>query len=208
MKRTQTIYIPQQQLHSLVTTTRRMRARYDFFFVRLRRESQALLDLRNSQRRVQPFRARPTAVQDRVASVQAHAVLERLLPLVRPLISRVGNPPVTLQQHSRTKVLLAVPPVAWARRRAASAKNALVQSVQLTAVFLRLAILAAIGWRGVALEVGLDGFVLLVELGQVGHEVLDNVGVRERVDAGLLLGVNWDAAWSFHISRMFGDGEA
>ena len=37
-------------------------------------------------------------------------------------------------------------------------------------------------WR-VALEVGFDGFVLLVELGQVRDEVFDHVGVRERVDA-------------------------
>ena len=39
----------------------------------------------------------------------------------------------------------------------------------------------------VALEVRLNRLVLLVELGQVGHEVLDDVGVRKRVDARLLL---------------------
>lgn len=30
-------------------------------------------------------------------------------------------------------------------------------------------------WRVVVLEIGLDGFVLLVEEGEVGYEVLDNV---------------------------------
>jgi hypothetical protein len=36
--------------------------------------------------------------------------------------------------------------------------------------------------RGVTLEVGLDGLVLLVEVRQVGDEVLDDIGVRQRVD--------------------------
>ena len=53
---------------------------------------------------------------------------------------------------------------------------------------------AAVGGRGVTLQVGLDGFVLLVELGQVGHEIADDVGVWERVDAGLVGGVGGDTA--------------
>jgi len=36
--------------------------------------------------------------------------------------------------------------------------------------------------RGLALEVGLDALVLLVEVRQVGDEILDDVGVRKRVD--------------------------
>jgi hypothetical protein len=56
---------------------------------------------------------------------------------------------------------------------------------------------------GVALEVGLDGLVLLVELGQVGHEVLDDVGVRKRVDARLLLGLSGDAACRNILARVF-----
>ena len=57
--------------------------------------------------------------------------------------------------------------------------------------------------HGVALEVGLDGLVLLVELGQVGHEVLDDVGVRERVDARLLLGLSGNAACRDVLARVF-----
>jgi len=45
-----------------------------------------------------------------------------------------------------------------------------------------------------ALEVRFDRFVLLVELGEVWDEVLDNVGVRKRVDAGFLRRVGGDAA--------------
>jgi len=44
------------------------------------------------------------------------------------------------------------------------------------------------------LEIGLDGFVLLVELRQVGDDVLDDVGVGERVDFAFCLDVGWDTA--------------
>lgn len=44
------------------------------------------------------------------------------------------------------------------------------------------------------MEVGLDRLVLLVEEGQIGNEILDNVGVRQRVDARFLGGVGRDTA--------------
>ena len=37
---------------------------------------------------------------------------------------------------------------------------------------------------------------MLVELGQVGNEVFNDVGVGERVDAGLVGCVWWDAAFT------------
>jgi len=99
-------------------------------------KSHALLDLSNRQRRVQPLGAGPAAVQDGVATVQAHAVVESVLALRRLLVSAVGDPAVGLQQHGGSKVLLAVPPVGWARCAAAGAQDALVQTVQLAAVGL------------------------------------------------------------------------
>ena len=45
------------------------------------------------------------------------------------------------------------------------------------------------------LQVRFDGFVLLIELGKIGNDVLNNVGVWERVDLGFLLGVGWNAAY-------------
>lgn len=48
--------------------------------------------------------------------------------------------------------------------------------------------------RGGALEVGLDRAVLLVEERHVRDKVLDNIHVRERVDARLLGGVCGDTA--------------
>jgi hypothetical protein len=50
---------------------------------------------------------------------------------------------------------------------------------------------------GVALEVRLNGLVLLVELGQIRDKVLDDVGVRKRVDARLLLLLSGDTAYPF-----------
>jgi hypothetical protein len=47
---------------------------------------------------------------------------------------------------------------------------------------------------GLALQEGLDGLVLLVELGKIGDEILDDVGVGEGVDAGLGLCVGGNAA--------------
>lgn len=49
------------------------------------------------------------------------------------------------------------------------------------------------GW-GCALEIWLDGLVLLVEVGEIRYDVLDNVCVGERVDLRLLGGVGRDAA--------------
>ena len=39
--------------------------------------------------------------------------------------------------------------------------------------------------RGVPLEIRLDRLVLLVEQGQVGDKVLDDIGMGERVDLGV-----------------------
>jgi hypothetical protein len=46
------------------------------------------------------------------------------------------------------------------------------------------------------LQIWLDGFILLVELGEIGDDVFDDVGVGEGVDFGFLLGVGWDSACS------------
>lgn len=54
--------------------------------------------------------------------------------------------------------------------------------------------LAYILGLGVTLQVRLDGLVLLVEIRQVGNQVLDDVGVRQRVDARLLPRVGRDTA--------------
>jgi hypothetical protein len=79
-----------------------------------------------------------------VASVQAHGVVEGSLSLRLVLITRVGEPAVGLQEDGRSEVLLRVPPVRRARRRAAGAENALVQTVQLLALGLALSVFLAL----------------------------------------------------------------
>lgn len=48
----------------------------------------------------------------------------------------------------------------------------------------------------IALEIWLDGLVLLVEVGQIRDQILDDVGVRQRVDARLGLGIGRNAAYT------------
>jgi hypothetical protein len=44
------------------------------------------------------------------------------------------------------------------------------------------------------LKVWLDGFVLLVEVGQIRNDVLHDVGVREGIDLRLLAGIGGNPA--------------
>lgn len=103
-----------------------------------------LLDLGNGQARVEPLGARPRAVENRVAAVQAHRVVEGVLALLVALVARVDEPAVRLQQDGRAEVLLRVPPVRRARGGAARAQDALVQPVELLAVGLALAVFLAL----------------------------------------------------------------
>lgn len=69
-----------------------------------------------------------------MAAIQAHAIIEHRLPLLLVLISAIGEPAIGLKKHSRAEILLAVPPVRWARSGAAGAEDAFVEAVQLLAV--------------------------------------------------------------------------
>ena len=80
----------------------------------------------------------PRAVKNGVASVQAHAVVEGVLALGLPLVTRIGDPAVRLEENGRSKVLLLVPPVRGAGCRAAGAENAFVETVELLAVVVAL----------------------------------------------------------------------
>jgi hypothetical protein len=91
----------------------RMGISISFHFAHLG-ESHALLDLSNRQGRVESLRACPRAIENSVAPVQAHAVVEGVLALGLLLVSGVGDPAVRLEQDGRSEVLLLVPPVGWA----------------------------------------------------------------------------------------------
>ena len=107
-------------------------------------ESHLLLDLGDRQTGVEALGACAGAVEDGVAAVQAHRVVEGVLALGRPLVARVDQPPVRLEQDGGAQVLLRVPPVRGARRRAARAEDALVEAVELLSVRLALPVLLAL----------------------------------------------------------------
>ena len=88
---------------------------------RITRALPSFLGLRDRARRVEPFRAGPGAVHDRVATIEPERVFEPIEPLAGALITTVGKPAVGLQQDRWSEV----PPVARAGGRAAEAKNAL-----------------------------------------------------------------------------------
>lgn len=117
-----------------------------------------------------------------MATVKRHGVLETIATVITVLITRVNHPSESLHEDGRTKVLSRVPPVRRAGSRAAGTENALVKTVKLLAVSNRLEVLLAIGRDLRTLKVGLNGLVLLVEMGQVRDKVTDDKHVRERVD--------------------------
>ena len=49
-----------------------------------------------------------------MASIQAHTVLQHLLPLGVTFVTGVVEPTVRLKEDGRAKVFLAVPPIGWA----------------------------------------------------------------------------------------------
>lgn len=169
----------------------------------------ALLDLCNRLPGIQPLRTRPRAIQDGMAPIQAHVVIQHRLPLALVLVAGIGEPAVRLQEDGGAEVLLAVPPVRGAGGGAAGAEDAFVQAVEFLAVGGRLADFAAVRGGCGPLQVGFDGFVLLVELGEVRDEVFDDVGVGEGVDARFVLGVCGDTTctrlWSAFVLELRGN---
>src|ERR1700741_3445490 len=87
------------------------------------------LGMADRLRRIEPFRTRLRAVHDRVAAIEAERIVEAIEALAGVLIATVGQPAIRLQQDRRSEVLVLVPPVARARRRAAEAQDAFPEPV-------------------------------------------------------------------------------
>jgi len=140
------------------------------------------LDFSDGKGGVKTLGAGSGTVENRMTPIQTHLVLQLLLPLSRLHIPRICDPAISLHQRGRAEVLVLVPPVTRATRRAARAEDAFIQTVELPAFFGALEKFLAVCGRVGVLQVGLDGFVLLVEEGKVGNEVFDDVHVRQWVD--------------------------
>jgi len=139
------------------------------------------LDVRNGLGRVQTLRTGLGTVENSMASVERKRILELLLTIFAIRITRIGHPSVSLHQNGWTQVFILVPPVAWTTSGAASTQDALVHSIKLLTIFWRLKVFALGRWI-VVLQEGFDRFVLLVEVGHVGYEILDDVHVWKGVD--------------------------
>ena len=112
------------------------------------RKRHLLLDLRDRLARVQALGADAGAVEDGVASVQTHAVVQHGFALGLVLVAGVGEPAVGCQQDGGAEVFFAVPPVGGAGGGAAGAEDAFVETVELFAVRGCLAVFTALGEEG------------------------------------------------------------
>ena len=140
-----------------------------FFHPLLMHMMNRMLQLVDRSTRIQILGASMRAVHNRMASIQLVRIVQTLQSLLRHLITGIGDPSVRLLQNRRTQVLISVPPVRRARRRAAGAENALVQTVQKQTVLVRLQILHLVvrAHRRFLLQPRLDRRVLLVEVRHV-----------------------------------------
>ena len=122
-------------------------------------------------------------VHDCLAPVKLKGVVKLLDSLSGGLVSAVDDPPVGLEQHRGAEVLVRVPPVRWARSGAASAQDALVQTIQLGSILLGLVHLFAIHLLRVStLKPGLHALVLSIKVGHVHHQILDHEHMWQRSD--------------------------
>ena len=131
---------------------------------------------------LRPFGTGARAVHDGVAAVEPEGIFELVETLARVLVARVDNPPVGLEQDRGTEEAFRVPPVARASGRTAGAEYALIESVQVGALFSGLCPLPIRRRRGPGAHPRFDRDVLGIEVGEIGHQILDDRQVGERVD--------------------------
>src|SRR6185437_13244069 len=127
---------------------------------------QLLLDVADRLGGIQPLGAGIGAVHDGVAAIELERVFELVEPLAGLFVAAVLEPSRRLEQHRRTEIALALPPIARAGRGAAEAQNAFPQPVELRALGLGLQALA-VRRRRLGLQPGLDRLVLRVDMRQV-----------------------------------------
>mmetsp|Transcript_109657 Transcript_109657/g.224062 ORF Transcript_109657/g.224062 Transcript_109657/m.224062 type:complete len:249 (+) Transcript_109657:334-1080(+) len=131
-----------------------------------------------------------------MTAVEFHGIVHPRQALLRELVAGVSNPPVGLHEYGRPQVVLGIPPVGGARGHAASAKDAFVHAIELGSVFPALKVLRlTLGLHILTLQPRLNGLVLVVEVCQVGNEILNHVRVGQGLDLdGLLAGLDVEKA--------------
>src|SRR5215472_2256901 len=128
-------------------------------------------DLGDRLGRIETLRAGFGAIHDGVAAVEAERIFEIVEASSGRFVAAVLEPTMRLQQRGWSHEALAVPPIARARGRAARAQDALIEAIELLAIFV--ALFPLLLWRRRSgLQPRLDRGMLRIEVGEVGYEIL------------------------------------
>mmetsp|Transcript_117543 Transcript_117543/g.228497 ORF Transcript_117543/g.228497 Transcript_117543/m.228497 type:complete len:322 (-) Transcript_117543:12-977(-) len=154
--------------------------------------SHLLFQMHNCLCWVQTFWAAVGAVHDPMATIQLHGVVDPCQTLLCELVPGISNPAVRLHEHRGSQIVLRIPPIGWAGSHAASTQDTFVHAIKLGTVFLALEILLVTLLLHIfTLQPRLDGFVLVIEICEVGNQVFHNICVRQWLDFnGLCAGFN------------------
>ena len=149
----------------------------------------SILKLVNGTTRIQVLGTSLGAVHNSMATVKLVSIIQVMQTLLGHLIAGISNPTVGLLEDGRTQVLISMPPVGRTGGGAASTENTLVETIEEKTIFVGLKILDfVVGIHlGLLLQPGLDGGVLLVEVGHVGDEISDDEHVRKRANGAFLI---------------------
>ena len=116
-----------------------------------------------------------------MAAIEPEGILQRVEPLIRRAVPRIGDPAIGLEQDGGAEEAIAVPPVTRAGGGAAEAEDALPQAVEPLALLGALEAFATVRRRRLGLEPRFDRGVLGVSPVEVGHQVLDHLHVGQRI---------------------------
>src|SRR5690606_21751892 len=136
--------------------------------------------------RIQTLGADLYAVHDAAAAEYAEGVIHGRQTALGLGGTAIRQEAVGLQQTGGTDELVRVPPEGRAGRGAACTENALVQTVQLRALFRRLQTLDS-RRRRVILQIRLNFLVLLVEDAHIHDQVTDYRQTRQRTQYQLVV---------------------
>src|SRR5690606_37660273 len=132
-----------------------------------------MTNMTNCFGRIQTFGANCHTVHDAAAAENAERIFQASETLSCCLVTAVSQEAVCLQQTSRADELVGVPPERRAAGAAACTQDALVQTIQLGAIFRRLQTFDGRSWSIVD-QIGFNLLELLVEDRHVNNQVADN----------------------------------
>lgn len=142
-----------------------------------------------------------------MTSVNAEGILQLTQTFSGVFITWINDPTISLHEDSRAQVFIGVPPVRRARSRATSTQYALIQTIQFRTIFYGLQVLgftllfnSFISERNLnknqykyfsfwdfilkhilALQPGLYGSILFIEVVHIRHQIAYNIHMRQRI---------------------------